>query len=55
VLEAVVAPEHYWVVGVQWHPEVMAPVSHEELDIFRRFVAATQSREASLAPTIRSA
>ena len=55
VLEAVVAPEHYWVVGVQWHPEVMAPMSHEELDIFRRFVAATQSREASLAPTVRSA
>ncbi|MDQ4095010.1 MAG: gamma-glutamyl-gamma-aminobutyrate hydrolase family protein [Actinomycetota bacterium] len=55
VLEAVVAPEAYWVVGVQWHPEVMAPLRRDELDIFRRFVAATKSRKAALAPTIRSA
>lgn len=55
VLEAVVAPESYWVVGVQWHPEVMAPGDRDELDIFKGFVAATSRREASLAPTIRSA
>lgn len=55
VLEAVTAPEPYWVVGVQWHPEVMAPVDHQELDIFKKFVAATESREASIAPSVRSA
>ncbi len=55
VLEAVVAPDYFWVVGVQWHPEVMAPIDHKELEIFKRFVAATESREAALAPTVRSA
>ncbi|MBA2725114.1 MAG: gamma-glutamyl-gamma-aminobutyrate hydrolase family protein, partial [Actinobacteria bacterium] len=30
VLEAVVAPNYRWVLGVQWHPEVMAPVDHRQ-------------------------
>ena len=55
VLEAVVAPRRSWVVGVQWHPEVMAPVHHDELEIFRRFVAATEDSAARIAPSIRSA
>ena len=56
VLEAVVAPRQSWVVGVQWHPEAMAPVHHDELEIFRRFVSATEETSAKrAAPSIRSA
>lgn len=40
VLEAVEAPDYSWVVGVQWHPEAMAPVHEDELAIFRAFVEA---------------
>ena len=55
VLEAVVAPRRTWVVGVQWHPEVMAPVHHDELEIFNRFVAATKDSAEHFAPSVRSA
>ena len=41
VLEAVVDRDHTWVVGVQWHPEAMAPVDEQEMAIFRAFVDAT--------------
>ncbi|HEU4481042.1 MAG TPA: gamma-glutamyl-gamma-aminobutyrate hydrolase family protein [Actinomycetota bacterium] len=41
VLEAVIATDFSWVLGVQWHPEVMAPVDHRQMRIFERFVAAT--------------
>lgn len=54
VIEAVVAPDHQWVIGVQWHPEVMAPVDHTELEIFKQFVAATESSATSLT-AVRSA
>ena len=54
VLEAVVAPGYSWVLGVQWHPEVMAPIANDELEIFKRFVAATEDF-ARLAPSVRSA
>ena len=54
VIEAVIAPDHPWVVGVQWHPEVMAPVDHTELEIFKQFVTATQTRKTSLT-AVRSA
>ena len=56
VLEAVVSRNHSWVVGVQWHPEAMAPVHADELAIFESFVAATKAQESS-APglTARSA
>jgi putative glutamine amidotransferase len=40
VLEGVYAPEMSWVVGVQWHPEAMAPVDPRQLAIFENFVAA---------------
>ncbi len=56
VLEAVVSREHSWVVGVQWHPEAMAPVDDQEQRLFDAFVAATkryQGAEAEL--TARSA
>jgi putative glutamine amidotransferase len=43
VLEAVVSKEHTWVVGVQWHPEAMAPVDDKELALFRSFVEATRN------------
>ena len=41
VLEAVESQRHAWVVGVQWHPEVMAPVEQRQLEVFRSFVDAT--------------
>ena len=43
VLEAVVSKAHSWVVGVQWHPEAMAPVDHRQLRIFEDFVAASHA------------
>ncbi len=42
VLEGVVMNDRPWVVGVQWHPEVMAPVDHLEQRLFESFVAATE-------------
>ena len=42
VLEGVVSEEHPWVVGVQWHPEVMAPVDRVERHLFESFVTATE-------------
>jgi putative glutamine amidotransferase len=42
ILAGVVLKSHTWVVGVQWHPEVMAPVDHRQKRIFEEFVAATQ-------------
>jgi putative glutamine amidotransferase len=40
VLEGVYAPSFTWVVGVQWHPEAMAPVDARQLAIFEHFVGA---------------
>ena len=40
VLEAVVSKDHAWVVGVQWHPEAMAPVDAAQLRLFEDFVEA---------------
>lgn len=40
VLEAVESLEHTWVVGVQWHPEVMAPIDARQLKIFERLLEA---------------
>lgn len=42
VLEGVVSSEHSWVVGVQWHPEVMAPVDTRQAMLFDAFVAAAR-------------
>ena len=49
VIEGVVAPDHTWVVGVQWHPEAMVPSNARQLEIFRAFVTATD-RYARLVP-----
>jgi gamma-glutamyl-gamma-aminobutyrate hydrolase PuuD len=49
VIEGVVSRDHTWVVGVQWHPEVMVPAYERQLRIFRAFVAATE-RYAALVP-----
>lgn len=43
VLEAVVSTDHTWVVGVQWHPEAMAPVDAAQLRLFEDFVEAAGS------------
>ena len=40
VLEGVYAPNMSWLVGVQWHPEAMAPVDPRQLAIFENFVGA---------------
>lgn len=42
VLEGVVMTTRSWVVGVQWHPEAMAPVNRKQLSLFEAFVAATR-------------
>jgi putative glutamine amidotransferase len=42
VLEGVESREHSWVVGVQWHPEVMAPVEARQLKVFERFLEASR-------------
>lgn len=56
VIEAVEAPEFAWVLGVQWHPEVMAPADACQMKLFRAFVAAAASYEgAETAATARSA
>jgi putative glutamine amidotransferase len=43
VLEAVESREHNWVIGVQWHPEVMTPMDHLQLAIFEAFVEAAHA------------
>ena len=40
VLEAVDSHDHSWVVGVQWHPEVMAPEDPVQRRLFEAFVDA---------------
>ena len=40
VLEGVYLPDLEWVVGVQWHPEAMAPVDPRQLAIFEHLVVA---------------
>lgn len=50
VLEAVVSNDHTWVVGVQWHPEAMAPVDKAQLKLFEAFVGAVESYSVQGAP-----
>jgi putative glutamine amidotransferase len=50
VLEAVQMQGQRWVLGVQWHPEAMAPVDALQKRIFDAFVrecAATQPADLS--------
>ncbi|MDQ3985024.1 MAG: gamma-glutamyl-gamma-aminobutyrate hydrolase family protein [Actinomycetota bacterium] len=55
VLEAVVMSERAWVVGVQWHPEVMAAIDKVELDLFREFVGATEKYGTRATEKVRTA
>lgn len=43
VLEAVVAPDYYWVYGVQWHPESMAPLDERQMALFIAFADAARA------------
>lgn len=47
ILEGIVATNYSWVVGVQWHPEVMAPVDHKQKRIFEEFILATEKFAAN--------
>jgi putative glutamine amidotransferase len=51
VVEAVVAREYTWVVGVQWHPEIMAPHFGPQRSLFEAFVDATREFAGSRAAT----
>jgi putative glutamine amidotransferase len=57
VLEAVYMPAHSWILGVQWHPEAMAPVDRHQLTIFEHFVDAARAYDGAPAelPSARSA
>ena len=47
VLEAVVSARHRFVVGVQWHPEAMAPTDARQAALFEAFCAAAGYGSAS--------
>jgi putative glutamine amidotransferase len=56
VLEAVESRDHGFLIGVQWHPEGMAPVDRTQAAIFRHFLEASASsssapRRASRVPS----
>lgn len=55
VLEAVELASCSWVVGVQWHPEVTAPLDDLQLDLFRAFVDAAARFEHGGEVSARSA
>lgn len=44
VIEGIESTEHRFVVGVQWHPEVLAPRRSDQRRIFARLSAACRSR-----------
>jgi putative glutamine amidotransferase len=46
VLEGIVSRDHTWVVGVQWHPEVMARDDEVQMELFNAFVEATNAYSA---------
>jgi putative glutamine amidotransferase len=46
VLESVVSSSHTWVVGVQWHPEVMVETSESQRNLFGGLVAAGAEYQA---------
>lgn len=43
VIEAIESPTHKFVLGVQWHPEVMWETAPEQAAIFRAFVEAAMT------------
>lgn len=42
VIEAIAAPGRRFVLGVQWHPEMLVPDRAEQVRIFRAFLAAVR-------------
>lgn len=48
VLEAVVLPGHRFVVGVQWHPEAMAPADDRQAALFEALCAAARGGSVSV-------
>jgi putative glutamine amidotransferase len=54
VLEGVVMRDRTWVIGVQWHPEVMAPGDQRERRLFEHFVAATEAYAADSEELMRA-
>jgi putative glutamine amidotransferase len=55
VIEAVESDEHTWVVGVQWHPEAMAPINHEEMRLFETFVESAREYASASPASARTA
>jgi putative glutamine amidotransferase len=47
LVECVASRAHSWVIGVQWHPEAMAPKSDEQRRLFKAFVAACDQFDSS--------
>ncbi len=47
VVEATESPSHRWIVGVQWHPEMLYAHHEDHLRLFEAFVqAAREARQA---------
>jgi gamma-glutamyl-gamma-aminobutyrate hydrolase PuuD len=44
LVEAVELPGHAWLLGVQWHPEMMYAAHDEHLRLFQALVAASLAR-----------
>ncbi|MET3291932.1 UNVERIFIED_CONTAM: putative glutamine amidotransferase [Brevibacillus sp. OAP136] len=51
VIEGFVHADYPFLVGVQWHPEMMAHVHAEQMEIFRKFVQCAQRGKANEALT----
>jgi putative glutamine amidotransferase len=49
LLEGVVSHSHSWVVGVQWHPEVMAAEHEAQARLFEAFVDAAHNSRLEVA------
>ncbi len=52
LVEAIEYPQHHWLVGVQWHPEMMFQRHPEQLKIFVAFVQAALINKISSAQVI---
>ena len=48
VLESVVSTNHSWVVGVQWHPEVMVETNEQQRNLFGALLEAGAEYEAGV-------
>ncbi|MFN2595019.1 MAG: gamma-glutamyl-gamma-aminobutyrate hydrolase family protein [Actinomycetota bacterium] len=55
VLEAVEHRSRSWVIGVQWHPEAMAPVHPMQAKLFDALAEAARTHHEASSATARSA